>query len=56
MKNSMDIIDELMDTLNEKESKLFESNRDLRWYRFELFRGFKISYINNQFDVDFFNS
>ena len=27
MKNSMDIIDELMDTLNEKESKLFESNR-----------------------------
>jgi len=27
MKNSMDIIDELMDTLNEEESKLFESNR-----------------------------
>jgi hypothetical protein len=27
MKNSMDIIDELMDTLNEKDSELFESNR-----------------------------
>jgi hypothetical protein len=27
MKNSMEIIDELMDTLNEKDSELFESNR-----------------------------